>query len=153
MSGIDAMFTSPFLRCRETIAPLEKDRSMTAMIDNRITEYDVGNLDRTPWEESKHITNHLTDEPLWDMGESLLACQKRVFGFMKEIQQKYAGKAVLICSHGEPLLFAKQYFLWFDYDNKFECMTHYPAKDGYDECIIDMSGKLTSHRSYGNAQI
>ena len=63
------------------------------------------------------------------MGESLLVCRERIWDFLDEIKQSHIGKSILLCSHGEPLLFAKQYFLGFDYDNGLLRDSQYPAKD------------------------
>lgn len=150
---VDAIYTSPYKRCIQTIEPLSQNRSLSPMIDERITELDVGDLDRTSWRLSWDTNRKLTDIPLWKVGESLLHCRYRVWSFLDEMKEKHRGKSIVICSHGEPLLFAKQYFLDFDYDNGVYRDTQYPAKDGYDECVIDESGKLVSHYSYGNAQI
>lgn len=150
---IDMIFTSPYKRCIQTIAPLSQDRGIFPLIDVRITEADVGNLDRTPWKLSWDINRKLTDIPLWKVWESLLHCRARVWNFLDEIKESHKWKSIVVCSHGEPLLFAKQYFLGFDYDDAKYRDAQYPAKDGYDTCIIDVSGKLVSHSSYGNAQI
>lgn len=58
------IFTSPYKRCIQTIAPLSQDRGIFPLIDVRITEADVGNLDRTPWKLSWDINRKLTDIPL-----------------------------------------------------------------------------------------
>ena len=150
---IDAIYTSPYKRCIQTIEPLSQNRKLYPIVDERITELDVGDLDRTPWRLSWDTNRKLTNIPLWEVGESLLHCRDRVWSFLDEMKEKHSWESIVICSHGEPLLFAKQYFLNFDYDNGVYRDTQYPAKVGYDECIIDTSGKLISHYSYGNAQI
>ncbi len=61
---IDVVYSSPFLRCRQTIAPLCEDRHITPHIDERISELDVGNLDSTPWRLSWTPDRRLTDTPL-----------------------------------------------------------------------------------------
>jgi hypothetical protein len=62
-----------------------------------------------------------------------------MWDFLDKIAQLHMGKSILLCSHGEPLLFAKQYFLGFDYDDGSLRDSFYPAKDGFDECTIDKS--------------
>jgi broad specificity phosphatase PhoE len=151
--AIDMIFTSPFKRCIQNITPLSQVRGIFPLIDERITEADVGNLDRTPWRLSWDTNRKLTDIPLWKVWESLLHCRSRVWNFLDEIKEGHKWKSIVVCSHGEPLLFAKQYFLGFDYDDANYRDTQYPAKDGYDTCIINESGELISYCSYGNAQI
>ncbi len=151
--AIDMIFTSPYKRCIQTITPLSHDRNLLPLIDERIAELDVGDLDRTPWRLSWDVNRKLTDIPLWKVWESLLHCRERVWNFLDEIKEKHKWESIIVCSHGEPLLFAKQYFLGFDYGDGPLRDSHYPAKDGFDECIIDELWKLIFYSSYGNSQI
>ncbi len=66
---------------------------------------------------------------------------------------KHTGQNIVVCTHGEPWLFAKQYFLWFDYDNPTERDSQYPAKDGYDEIVIDNNWKIMIIESFGKNTI
>ena len=150
---VDFIYTSPYRRCTQTVLPLSQERRLSPIIDDRITELDMGNLDRTPWQLSWDVNRKLTDIPLWGVWESLLHCKGRVWNFLDEIKEKHRWESILICSHGEPLLFAKQYFLWFDYDDGVYRDSKYPAKNGYDEFIIDESWELISHSSYGQSHV
>ena len=150
---IDCIYCSPYLRCIQTVTPLATSRKTDIQIDPRITEIDVWDLDGIPVGDTWPTDRQLTADPIGITWESLLSCQKRIWNFLDEITEKYSGKCILICSHGEPLLFAKQYFLGFDYNDGLLRDSQYPAKDGYDTCVIDESWKLIFHTSYGKAQI
>ena len=150
---IDVIYTSPFLRCIQTITPLSENRGITPIIDNRITEFDVGNLDETPWELSWTSERKLTDTLWWETGESLRTCQKRMYDFLDEMKMKHAGKNIAICSHGELWLFARQYFLGFDYDDATSRDPQYPEKDGYDEYVIHHMTWLLSYEVFTGSKI
>ena len=150
---IDVIYTSPFLRCKETIHPISQERKLTPLIDERISELDVWSLDRTPWRLSWDSNRKLTNVPIWWNWETLIVCRDRIWSFLDEIKCQQHWKTVMICSHGEPLLFAKQYFLWFDYDDASERDSQYPSKDGFDEFTLDDSWELVGHHSYGKSQI
>lgn len=151
--AIDVVYSSPYLRCIETIEPLAVSRSLDIHFDDRITEIDVGNLDGKPVGDTWPRDRIFTNSRIWEVGESLFLCQRRMWDFIDEIAQLHMGKSILLCSHGEPLLFAKQYFLNFDYDDGPLRDSLYPAKDGFDECTIDVSWELISHHSYWKPQI
>lgn len=108
---VDAIDASPYKRCIQTIEPLSQDRSLTPMIDERIAELDVGDLDRTPWRLSWDKDRKLTDIPLWKVGESLLHCRYRVWSFLDEMKEKHRGKSVVICSHGNHYYLQNSIFL------------------------------------------
>lgn len=150
---IDCVYSSPYLRCIQTIEPILHERNLKWIVDMRITEIDVGRLDGILVWNTWPSDRKLTRDPIWEVWESLHACQERVWNFLNEIKERHKWKSVLISSHGEPLLFAKQYFLGFDYNNSSARDSQYPAKDGFDECIINESGKLISHISYWKPQI
>lgn len=150
---IDIVYSSPYLRCIETVEPLAISRNIEIQFDTRIREIDVGNLDGNPVGDTWPRDRKLTNSPIGEAWESLLICQERIWNFLDEIKQNHMGKSILLCSHGEPLLFAKQYFLDFDYDDGLLRDSLYPAKDGFDEVIVDELWELILHNSYGKSQI
>ncbi len=150
---IDLIYCSPYRRCIETVTPLAISRDLDIIYDHRVTEIDVWDLDGVPVGATWPTDRQLTSVPIGTTGESLLSCRDRIWDFLDGMRTHNQGKSILICSHGEPLVFAKQYFLGFDYNDGPLRDAQYPAKDGYDECVIDETGKLISHMSFGSAQI
>ena len=66
------------------------------IIDERLTEMNFGLLE-----------GELCSDNFWDIdydyksiqGENIPDCQKRVYGFIDDIKEKYKGKNVLIVAH------------------------------------------------------
>lgn len=106
-----AVLTSPLLRCRQTVAPLLKDRRLPQRTEARLSEVDYGE-----WagKELRELAKH----PLWKVvqsqpsavvfpgGEGLAHMQTRAVRAMREhdarITAEHGEQAVwLACTHGD----------------------------------------------------
>lgn len=106
---IDLIFSSPFLRCKETaeIVAEEIGFKKEIILDERLKEINLGKK----WEgkPKKEFEKKFLDYPqkLFEKapegGESWLEVKKRMLDFLEEIEKKYQGKNILIVSHGDPL--------------------------------------------------
>ncbi len=103
---IDLIFSSPFLRTKRTAEIIASGLKLKLKIDERLKEVDYGSehegmspesfLKALPYPE--YFSHKLGLD-----GESRDDVKKRVFNFIKEIEEKYENKNILIVSHGDPL--------------------------------------------------
>ena len=108
-AGIDVIYSSPFLRTRQTASIVAKHLGLHAHIDERLRELDHGSICEGK-EHSQHINAPClrpgikpTMDTKYDDGESWRDVKKRMFSALKELDQKYEGKKILLVSHGDPL--------------------------------------------------
>lgn len=101
------IYSSPFSRCRRT-AEIAKEVfgvSNEIIFDDRLRERWFGDWEKT------HDSNY---QKVWDIDknnpghkekrvESALEVQKRTTSLIKDLEQKYKGKKILLVSHGDAL--------------------------------------------------
>ncbi|MBI5005318.1 MAG: class I tRNA ligase family protein [Candidatus Lloydbacteria bacterium] len=104
---IDFIFTSPFVRTKETADILAETLGVSGVriiVDNRLRELVTGDLDgksvsvyhsyfSSPEEKFYKPTPH---------GETLLDMKRRVMDFLSDIDASYEGKTVLVVTHEYP---------------------------------------------------
>ncbi|MES2059938.1 MAG: class I tRNA ligase family protein [Patescibacteria group bacterium] len=114
LEKIDFVISSPFARTRETAELALKELGLAAdklIIDARLHEVDPGNFDGKAWNEY-HKYLYEMGEKWFDAkipsGESLRDVNKRMLDALYDLENKYAGKNILIVTHGGPawVLFA-----------------------------------------------
>ncbi|MEO7125699.1 MAG: MSMEG_4193 family putative phosphomutase [Nakamurella sp.] len=105
---ISAIVSSPLERCRATVEPLAKARTLPVTIDDRLNEVDYG-----AW--TGRGLAELRDEPAWrtvqehpsamvfPQGEALAAVSARAVAAAREHAAANTNGAVLLCSHGDVL--------------------------------------------------
>ncbi len=105
--GVDLIFSSDLLRTKETAAIISETTGVPVVFDERLRELGLGELNGRPEAEYKAAikggdkVTRFDDAP---KGTELLRdCRKRIIAFVKEIERKYAGKKIVIVSHGDPL--------------------------------------------------
>jgi isoleucyl-tRNA synthetase len=103
---IDLIFASPFYRIRQTVEILTKHLKAEVIYDKRLEEINAGVFNGRLVQEHKDFfdgnpAKELTKAP--PGGESLLEVRRRMFGFIKDINNRYSDKKILIVSHGDPL--------------------------------------------------
>jgi len=103
--NINLIFSSDLLRTKQTAQIVSKEVGAKVIFDKRLREYDVGTFNgKDPslvWEYLKKSGDILLAKP--PRGESLLEIRKRMYEFLKDINEKYQGKNILIVSHELPL--------------------------------------------------
>jgi len=110
---IDIIISSPILRTKQTTEIINEVLNIEQIEDDRIKEYDYGSWNGHSSEELFCEKNEIyreykkpkSPQEKWNFkfggdGESRQEVEKRVRIFIEEINQKYAGKNVLIVSHG-----------------------------------------------------
>jgi len=102
---IDLIFSSDLLRTKQTAQIVSKEAVAPVIFDKRLREYNVGAFNgKDPslvWEYLKKSGNIVLSKP--PQGESLLEIKKRMHEFLRDVNEKYRGKNILIVSHELPL--------------------------------------------------
>ena len=105
-SGIDMIIASPFLRTLETAGIMARELGLSddqIVTDVRLAEWNVGSeYDGKPLNDFFDVRNASTDRYNFktEGGESYIEVLQRAGEFMYEIEKQYAGKNILIVSHG-----------------------------------------------------
>lgn len=106
--AIDLIFSSDFLRTKKTARIVVKEINIKKVnFDKRLRDINLGVY------HGKQKTDYYRDFPIIDSkkrfnikpkeGESWNDVKKRLLNFLKEVENKYQGKKILIVSHGDPL--------------------------------------------------
>jgi isoleucyl-tRNA synthetase len=105
---IDLIFSSDFLRCKETAFFIAENLGIpkeNVIFDERLRDVNVGIFDGKPDAEyHKYFSSTLekfTKTP--PQGENLMELKNRVSQFLHEIESKYKEKNILIVSHEYPI--------------------------------------------------
>lgn len=99
----DIIYTSPFLRTRETANIIASELGVSDLReDRRLVDLDFGELDGRPFVEyldyeEKHI--HTYDTPL-PGGESYNDAKRRFGEFLYEVDRKHSGQTIVVVTHG-----------------------------------------------------
>ncbi len=110
--SVDAIFTSPVLRAKETAATIAKKVSAPVIENELITEYNWGKLEEMPAEELVKQASYLLynnanapaierfNNRLGETGETMGDVAARVKKFVELLSKEYQGKTVVVVSHG-----------------------------------------------------
>ncbi len=107
---LDLIFSSDLLRTKQTAEIIAETTKASLKFSKRLREFNVGTFNgKAPglvWEYfEKKGSLTKTKAP---KGESVKDLEKRMYGFLKEIDKKYKGKNILIVSHELPLSVLKK---------------------------------------------
>jgi len=116
--NIDMIFTSDVLRTKQTAHIVNGVLKVKVKLDKRLREYNVSDFN------TKSIMEFSSNYPNTQMrfknkpknGETYVDIQKRVAGFLEEIDKKYKGKTILVVSHQLPLALLTAW--WKNYSPK-----------------------------------
>ncbi len=106
--NIDIIFSSPFLRTKETAEIIKENIGFNNEIifDKRLSEIEAGQFDGLTWEKyirenfptpRERFEKKISGVENWD------DVRKRMADFMYDIDSRYEGKNILVVSHGAPL--------------------------------------------------
>jgi isoleucyl-tRNA synthetase len=114
LKGVDLIFSSDLLRTKQTSQIISRATGAKIIFDERLRELDMGDLNGKPvkeagkfWDKERKLSK--TDYYLKRFeikapgGENWLDAKKRIYGFLKEINEKYQDKTIVIVSHELPL--------------------------------------------------
>ena len=106
---IDAVVCSPLRRCQQTAAAVVKGRDLQVETVDKLIEVDFGRWEGKTFAEAEAADPELHARWLKDTsvacpgGESLRAVHRRVSAARRELEERFAGKTVLVVSHVNPI--------------------------------------------------
>lgn len=112
---IDAIYTSPLDRTRETAAPLASDRGLEVREIPEIGEFRMGEFDGQRFDALETDARWRRFNAVRSVvrppgGELMLELQSRMVGALLEIADRHAGGSVVVFSHADPIRAAILYF-------------------------------------------
>jgi len=124
---IDLIFSSDLLRTKQTAEIVGRELKLEPRLDKRLREINVGIFNGKPikvvgrfWDKegklppSEYYLRRFQVAP--PKGENYTDIEKRMYGFIKEIDKRYQGKNILIISHQRLLTFLEK--IVYGYDSK-----------------------------------
>ncbi len=101
--GVDMIYSSPFIRTRETAGIIGDALGVSITVDDRLRE--INDLeDGTGFDKSHHDnTNYDLDSRKIKDYETLRETRSRMSALILELDRKYEDKKIAIVSHGHPL--------------------------------------------------
>ncbi|MBX4186993.1 MAG: class I tRNA ligase family protein [Candidatus Doudnabacteria bacterium] len=109
--GIDLIFSSDITRDKETAEFIAKELGIEATFDERLREVNVAEYNGKTYAEYNQAFSFAER---WDQapagGETNREVEKRMLDFVREINQKYQDKKILVVSHGDPLWLLIKHF-------------------------------------------
>ena len=113
---IDFIFYSDILRTKQTAAIVSKEIGIKPSLDKRLREVDSGVLNGKPLSEARNFWLKKEGEKCSKVvhymrrfymvppkAESYMNVEKRMVDFIKDMENKYRGKNIVIVSHQRPL--------------------------------------------------
>ncbi len=108
LTKVDAIYSSPLERARETAAPIAAARGLKTRIDKGLLECDFGdwtgaelkNLMKLPeWNTVQRAPSTFT----FPGGESFTAMQNRIIGAIDRLRAAHPGGTIVCVSHADPI--------------------------------------------------
>ena len=103
---IDLIFASDALRTKQTAQIVAQELDLDIKLDQRLRDINWGVFQGKSMEQAWAFYNHNMEKKFTiapSEGESWHDVKTRVIGLLKEIEEKYSQKNILIVSHGDPL--------------------------------------------------
>jgi isoleucyl-tRNA synthetase len=103
-AGIDVIYSSDFIRTKETSDIVAQDLDIKVKLDKRLRDMSLGvyhGHSKKEFYEDFPLEERFDKKP--KNGESWLGCKKRVLSFIKATDKKHKDKNILLVGHGDPL--------------------------------------------------
>ena len=97
---IDFIISSPLKRAIQTAMVSNEDRKLPILLDDRISERDLGGLQGEKIEEIDFKTLWVYSDRSYKNVESTKELFQRVYTFMESIKKQYMNKHILLVTHG-----------------------------------------------------
>ncbi len=104
--NIDLIFSSDILRTKQTAEIVAQELGLEPKFDQRLRDTNWGVFQGKSMEQAWAFYNHNMEKKFTiapSEGESWYDVKTRVIDLLKEIEEKYSQKNILIVSHGDPL--------------------------------------------------
>lgn len=101
---IDIIYSSDFVRTKETADIVAQDLNIKVRFDKRLRDISLGTYhggSKEAFHKEFPAEDRFDNKP--KKGENWSECKKRVLKFIKTIDKRYNGKNILLVSHGDPL--------------------------------------------------
>lgn len=103
---IDAVYTSPILRAKETAQILFQGRSLVLQDDDRLVEVNYGDWTGRTFEEIRRDPGYIPyylrmETPIAPNGDTLQQVQERAMDFFQDVQVNCADQTVVVVSHAD----------------------------------------------------
>lgn len=100
---IDALYTSPLRRARETAAALERQLGMTAVVVDGVAEWDRNSSEYVPIEQLKAENDPRYHDVIghqWDGADPIEEFEARVLTALDELVARHPGETIAVVCHG-----------------------------------------------------
>ncbi len=119
---IQAVFTSPLSRARETADPIAFRLGLTVAVDPALEEIDFGEWSGKTFEELKPLEawqrwNNARSTARTQAGDTMRAAQARLLDFIDSRRLAEPDAALLLVSHADPIKAALTYYLGLSLDD------------------------------------
>ena len=155
MGGVDLIISSPFLRTKETAHIVAEELGMKINLDDRIMEFQHGEMCEG---RTEHVCGIKFGKGDWEVksgdGESWKELKKRMASFLLDVDSKHEGKKILIVSHADPIWLLENFTLGLTGDDVIINRNEKFPKEGELKKIklknfpYDDNGDLDLHRPY-----
>ena len=144
---IDAIYSSPFNRCLDTISPLSKVKNLEISKVENFQE-----LQKPSWQDTEFKCSDLKWDDAVAGDETLPQAEARIRESLEKIIKENAGKTIVICTHGDPFVLMEKILLDESYESLKKKM---PSNKGKVEDFVrtyfafsDRAQALNLHRPY-----
>ena len=107
---IDVIISSTMIRAQQTAAPVAALHGLSVLVDERLVEQDYGIYEGKSRFDEGFLANKRHFAFRYPGGESMLDLAYRIYGFLDEVTEKYAGKNILLVCHGGVCRAIRTYF-------------------------------------------
>ncbi len=107
---VDIIITSPLKRAIQTGKIVSEVCNIPTVIDERIIEQNYGIFEGVDRKDENYLAAKRHFAYRYPQGESMMQVAYRIYGFLDDIKEKYAGKNVLIICHGGVCRVLNTYF-------------------------------------------
>lgn len=120
--SLDAMFSSPICRTRETAQILNEGRKLEIHYDERLVEIDYGAWIGKTFEEVRAMPGYVPyferlETPVAPEGETLFQVRDRAMSFIRELREARDEQSVAIVSHADTIKCVLMNFLGIPFQN------------------------------------
>lgn len=117
--NLDLIISSPLKRAYETGRIVAEKCGVPITTDPRLIEQNYGIYEGADRKDPDFLANKRNFAYRYPGGESMMQLAHRVYGLLDEIREKYAGKNVLIVTHGGVCRAVNTYFMDMTNDEYF----------------------------------
>lgn len=110
--GNSLLYSSDFLRTRQTAEILAESLSIDVVLDKRLRERFFGEWDGKPHENYSNAWKNDAFDPTQEYhgAESSRSVQQRMWSVIQALEKLHDGKTIVLVSHGDPLMLLQTAF-------------------------------------------